>query len=374
MAQERTGADVLPGLLKQFGIDDGRGWKRAPETPAELQQFCRALCAWLGERRPRLLGSTPQGRAVLESGRGYTGVVEAVWILLRRIAGAAPYPPLNPGTYDQGSALETIDRVIRWCAAQGQDAKGADPKKGQFEQAAHPLRSTPNGSPNAPPANPFRELEKFAWQKVYEEEKARSLQRNGRPRPMHEAGPSFQERERQLLQLCNAAMTAWCGTGFPSPEVVKRVERLRKACMRVLKWEFPNLWPKSQQQTEAGAYFIQQLNRLFPAIQAVQQLAACLDGRAQGGPGQGEGAGADRNQAGTGQPEGNKGRRRRGRKPDTDPKADKRIADAWETKRFRTYAECARELRITPREVKAALDRHRKRTGSRRRKPPEAPE
>jgi hypothetical protein len=320
------------------------------------------------------LGATPLGRAALESGKGYTGVVEAVWLLVRQIAGAAPYPPLNPGHYDQSSTLVTIDRVIRWCATQGQGAKATNPNKNQVEPAAHPPRFTPSNSPSAPPANPFRQLEQFAWQKVYEEERARSLQRNGRPRPMHEAGPPFQERERQLLQLCNAAMTAWCGTGFPSPEVVNRVERLQKACIRVLKWEFPNLWPKSLRQAESSAYLIKQLNRLAPAIQAVQQLAACFGGRAQGGPGQGEVAGASRNQAGTGQPAGDKGKRRRGRKPDTDPKADKRIADAWGTQHYRTYADCARELGNSAKEVKAALDRHRKRTGSRRRKTPEAPE
>jgi hypothetical protein len=50
-----------------------------------------------------------------------------------------------------------------------------------------------------------------------------------------------------------------------------------------------------------------------------------------------------------------------GRPVDTDPAADKRIADAWATGRFRTYAECARELGLSERKVRLAADRHRKR-------------
>lgn len=74
---------------------------------------------------------------------------------------------------------------------------------------------------------------------------------------------------------------------------------------------------------------------------------------------------ADRNQAESGQSEGDgeHGKRRssRGRKPDTDAKQDKRIWDAWHTGRYQEYAELARELRLRPREVERAIDRHRKR-------------
>jgi hypothetical protein len=233
-------------------------------------------------------------------------------------------------------------------------------------------RNTRTDSSSNPLANPYRALEQFAWEKVYTEERERSIQRNGRPRPPHEAGPHLQERELHLSQLCDAATAAWRGTGFPSPKVEKRVERLRKACIRVLRWEFPNLWPKSQRQAEAGTYLITQLNRLAPTIQAVQRLAACFAGCAQGGPGQGEGAGAGRNHARIKPAEGDKGRRRRGRNPDTDPKADKRVADAWGTRAYRTHEECGRALGMTKKQVKDALDRHRKRPAGKRRKPPEA--
>ena len=38
-----------------------------------------------------------------------------------------------------------------------------------------------------------------------------------------------------------------------------------------------------------------------------------------------------------------------------------RIADAWATEHYRTYAELARHLRLTEREVKLAIDAHRQR-------------
>jgi hypothetical protein len=58
---------------------------------------------------------------------------------------------------------------------------------------------------------------------------------------------------------------------------------------------------------------------------------------------------------------------RRGRKPDPsiDPKADKRIADAWTTGAYRKYADLARELGIEQREVSLAIERHRHRESRR---------
>jgi len=79
-----------------------------------------------------------------------------------------------------------------------------------------------------------------------------------------------------------------------------------------------------------------------------------------------EGCAADRDQSGARQGEGGKGERPRGRKSDTDPKADKRVADAMRVGHYRTYAECAKALGMTPREVERAIDRDRK-----RRPPPE---
>ncbi len=55
-------------------------------------------------------------------------------------------------------------------------------------------------------------------------------------------------------------------------------------------------------------------------------------------------------------------RTRRGRKPDTDPKKDKRIFDAWQSGHYKTYADLE-DARDLPRgEGKRACDRHRKRS------------
>jgi hypothetical protein len=67
--------------------------------------------------------------------------------------------------------------------------------------------------------------------------------------------------------------------------------------------------------------------------------------------------------------EASKPRKRRGRKPDPtiDPKKDKRIAEAWETEHYSKYADLARELGISEREVRLAIDRHQKREKRKRR-------
>lgn len=62
------------------------------------------------------------------------------------------------------------------------------------------------------------------------------------------------------------------------------------------------------------------------------------------------------------------GGKKRGRRPDTDPKADKSLFEAWKTRRYKTYAELAEEKNATALEVKRAIDRHRKRIGKRRNK------
>lgn len=55
---------------------------------------------------------------------------------------------------------------------------------------------------------------------------------------------------------------------------------------------------------------------------------------------------------------------KRGRPADTDPARDARWSDAWGSGRYKTYADCAREFSTTGRDLKLALDRHRKRTKS----------
>lgn len=50
-----------------------------------------------------------------------------------------------------------------------------------------------------------------------------------------------------------------------------------------------------------------------------------------------------------------------GRPADTDPKADQRVYNAWQTGTYIAYSALARELDMSPRAVKLAIDRHRKR-------------
>lgn len=50
-----------------------------------------------------------------------------------------------------------------------------------------------------------------------------------------------------------------------------------------------------------------------------------------------------------------------GRPKESDPAADRKIAEAWATKRYKDYAELAAALRKTRAEVRGAIDRHRKR-------------
>jgi hypothetical protein len=69
--------------------------------------------------------------------------------------------------------------------------------------------------------------------------------------------------------------------------------------------------------------------------------------------------GADRDQRGAWHGEGDSPKRPRGRKPDTNPKDDQRIADAWASKQHKTYQELAKRLGRQPRDVKLALDRVR---------------
>ncbi len=57
------------------------------------------------------------------------------------------------------------------------------------------------------------------------------------------------------------------------------------------------------------------------------------------------------------------GRPRRGRPADTDPRADNRIAEAWQSGRHATHDGLAAALGTTKTAIRQALDRHRKRAG-----------
>ena len=62
--------------------------------------------------------------------------------------------------------------------------------------------------------------------------------------------------------------------------------------------------------------------------------------------------------------------KRRGRKPDTDPKADKRVWDAWQSGEHKDHEQLAVALGMTRREAKLALDRYRHQPGVKKRHKP----
>jgi hypothetical protein len=59
-------------------------------------------------------------------------------------------------------------------------------------------------------------------------------------------------------------------------------------------------------------------------------------------------------------------RRQRGRPTSTDLQTDKRVYDAWKSKRYKNYKELALEMRISESEVKLIIDRERKRRRNRK--------
>lgn len=54
-------------------------------------------------------------------------------------------------------------------------------------------------------------------------------------------------------------------------------------------------------------------------------------------------------------------RRKSGRPVDTDTRLDRRIFDAWHSKKYRSHREVGEEFRLTSQAVKRAIDRERKR-------------
>jgi hypothetical protein len=79
-------------------------------------------------------------------------------------------------------------------------------------------------------------------------------------------------------------------------------------------------------------------------------------------------ASSPRGRSGSCRGEGEKPNAKRGRKPDTDPMVDKRVADAWGTGRYKTYEECGNALGMTKKDVKRAIDRDRHRPSGKHRR------
>ena len=59
--------------------------------------------------------------------------------------------------------------------------------------------------------------------------------------------------------------------------------------------------------------------------------------------------------------DGAKRRNKRGRRVETDVAGDRRLWEAWQTGRYKRYAELAQEVNLTPGEIERAIERHRKR-------------
>jgi len=106
-------------------------------------------------------------------------------------------------------------------------------------------------------------------------------------------------------------------------------------------------------------------------VKVAQELSAAWPGEREGGTDatppaaqteQGEGDGGAETPAASDAP------KPRGRKPDTNAKEDKRIADAWATGRYKRFQELADQLSKPKLAVKQAIDRnrHRKPAGNRR--------
>ena len=72
-----------------------------------------------------------------------------------------------------------------------------------------------------------------------------------------------------------------------------------------------------------------------------------------GTSGEGEGVGGSGTVPGGPQPA-KQAKPKRGRRVDTDIDADKRVADAWQTGRYKTYEDLGRKLKMTKHQVKSA--------------------
>src|SRR5262249_11683120 len=88
---------------------------RDPMDATELREFCHNCRHWFSVRRDYLLSRTLIGQHALSPEHDFTSQIEAIWHHLVRIAGTAPYPPLENGPYTRSKAIAAIDRVVNWC-------------------------------------------------------------------------------------------------------------------------------------------------------------------------------------------------------------------------------------------------------------------
>jgi hypothetical protein len=163
----------------------------------------------------------------------------------------------------------------------------------------------------------------------------------------------------ERLQTLDAQFFAQCQMlGFPLPEISKPTN------------EHLQLFGNSKipymaaRRAEPGAPLYQKgqsVWHLFPTeewVQAMLGLRALTDAHRRRAGGAASDPTSKRRQA----REGNRGpHRKRGRPSDTDSKTDERVFQAWNTGRYRAYADLGRELGMDRKKVEKAIDRHRKR-------------
>jgi len=180
--------------------------------------------------------------------------------------------------------------------------------------------------------------------------------------------PKYHRPAEAIRELADPAL-AWCSRkGFRGKAHTATIETaasfITQLAMRTCPCAYPEIYANKDDLWEQWHQEGEMLLAADDARRILRRLAA-LTGEAWQPNGQGEGDGTDRDQGGAGSGEeaarGGKKRRKCGRPTDTDPKADQRIFDAWQSGQHRTYEDLARLMGKKTREVSAAIDRHRKR-------------
>jgi hypothetical protein len=140
--------------------------------------------------------------------------------------------------------------------------------------------------------NPYRDFCTFALATADEATKQFDCQ-EGKPLSQHVWEESFRDKEAELRELRNAGLTAADRTGFPIPEVERRLAELANAVIGLLLWQrdAPRLSAEDYKrekemyktvywQPVTGPYFLEQKRKVLGAWDAVDVLAVRLEGKA----------------------------------------------------------------------------------------------
>jgi hypothetical protein len=151
------------GKNKTGDSADGIVNKRDPGNPVELRRFCRKYQDFISMRREHLLSRTQFGRDALSMERDFTPEIEAVWQHLRRIAEAAPYPPLENGPYTRARATAALDRIVNWCDHAATEPLAAQPASNtQRRMTVELANDKAMALAKADPSFPSRPLRRWA--------------------------------------------------------------------------------------------------------------------------------------------------------------------------------------------------------------------